>query len=194
MANQIYQVQVTLKDSKPKIWRRLLIPSDMLLADLHKVIQTSMGWTNSHLHQFIKDKKFYEVRQPDDDFWNDFKSIDYKKKKIRVSDLLPAEKETMIYEYDFGDGWEHVITLEKILPMEEGRKYPTCVAGKMACPPEDCGGVWGYAEMLKTIQQPEHEDYNDTIEWLGEDFEPEYFNIDEINDFLGEKNYGCISF
>ncbi|HUW05299.1 MAG TPA: plasmid pRiA4b ORF-3 family protein [Williamwhitmania sp.] len=194
MANQIYQIQIALKDSKPKIWRRLLIPSDMLLADLHKVIQTSMGWTNSHLHQFIKDKKFYEARQPDDDFWDDFKSIDYKKKKIRVSDLLLVEKETMIYEYDFGDGWEHVITLEKILPVEEGRKYPTCVAGKMACPPEDCGGVWGYAEMLKTIQQPEHEDYNDTIEWLGENFEPEYFNVDEVNEFLGEKNYGCLSF
>jgi hypothetical protein len=68
------------------------------------------------------------------------------------------------------------------------------VAGKMACPPEDCGGVWGYAEMLKTIQQPEHEDYNDTIEWLGENFEPEYFNVDEVNEFLGEKNYGCLSF
>lgn len=194
MANQIYQVQIELADSKPKIWRQLLIPSDMLLTNFHKVIQTSMGWTNSHLHQFIKDKKFYSVELEDDDFWDDSTSIDYKKKKIRVSDLLPKEKKTMIYEYDFGDGWEHLITLEKILPVEEGQKYPICVAGEMACPPEDCGGVWGYAEMLKTIQQPEHEDYNDTIEWLGEDFEPEYFNIDEINEFLGKKNYGCLSF
>ena len=189
---EIYQVQVSVINSKPKIWRRILIKSDFLLSDFHKVIQSSMGWTNSHLHQFIKDQNFYTVRMQDDDFWNEMNNVDYK--KMKVSDLLLKEKEKIVYEYDFGDGWRHDIVLEKILLNDEKMKFPVCLAGKRNCPPEDIGGVWGYKSMLEILKQPKHEEYKSYKEWLGNDFDPEYFDIDEVNKLLKSKNYGCFSF
>jgi len=120
--------------------------------------------------------------------------IDYRKKKLRIRDLLTFEKEKIIYEYDFGDSWQHEIILQKILPPDNTKEYPICVSGKRNCPPEDCGGVWGYAEMLEILSQPDYEDYHDTLEWLGEEFNPEYFNKDEINELLRTKNYGCLEF
>ncbi len=153
-----------------------------------------MGWTNSHLHQFIKNSTFYSIQDPDDDLWNDLNNVDYQKKKIRTSDLLKAEKDRVIYEYDFGDGWEHEIILEKILPVDNKIDYPICVTGKMNCPPEDCGGIWGYSDMLKILKKPDHEEYQSFIEWLGNDFNPEYFNKDEVNELLKEKDYGCLEF
>ena len=182
MNKKIYQVQITLKGSKPRIWRRLLVPSDTLLSDFHMIIQTAMGWTNSHLHQFVKDQTYYTVKMEDDTYWNDYDNIDYK--GLKISDLLSKGKENMIYEYDFGDGWEHKIVLEKILPFDEKIKYPVCTAGKMNCPPEDCGGIWGYYNMLEVLQNPEDEEYEDYREWLGDDFDPEYFDKDRINRLL----------
>jgi len=190
MTNKIYQIQITLKGFRPKIWRRLLIPSDLLLSDFHKVIQTSMGWTNSHLHQFIKNRTFYTVKMQDDDFWDEMDNVDYK--NMKVSDLLKKEKDKIVYEYDFGDGWEHDIILEKILPSDSNAKYPTCLNGKMNCPMEDCGGVWGYSDMLEILKNPDHEEYENYIEWLGEKFDPEYFNKDEVNELLRQEDYGCI--
>lgn len=188
MTKKVYQIQIALKGFKPKIWRRLLIPSDLLLSDFHKIIQTSMGWTNSHLHQFIKNRTFYTMKMQDDDFWNETDNVDYK--SIRISDLLRKEKEKIIYEYDFGDGWEHDIILEKLLPIDNKINFPVCLKGKMNCPPEDCGGVWGYSNMLEILKQPDHEEYESYIEWLGDDFNPEYFDKDEVNELLREKDYG----
>lgn len=166
-----------------------MVPSDLLLSDFHKVIQTSMGWTNSHLHQFIKDNTFYSARMQDDDFWDEMDNVDYK--NMKLSDLLKKEKEKMVYEYDFGDGWEHDIILEKILPVDKNTKYPVCLAGKMSCPPEDCGGVWGYADMLEILKDPDHEEYETYVEWLGGEFDPEYFDKDLVNQLLMEEEYGC---
>ncbi|MEN6618821.1 MAG: plasmid pRiA4b ORF-3 family protein [Rikenellaceae bacterium] len=191
MKKSIYQIQIALKGSKPKIWRRILVPSDLLLPDLHKIIQTTMGWTNSHLHQFIKDRTFYTVKMRGDDFWDELNNVDYK--KIKISDLLKEEKEKIVYEYDFGDGWEHDLLLEKILPVDEKLNYPVCLAGKMNCPPEDCGGVWGYSDMLEILKQPDHEEYDSYNDWLGEDFDPEHFDKDNVNAMLRTKGYGCIS-
>ncbi len=191
MADQIFQIQIALKGTKPKIWRRILIQSDKSLLDFHKIIQTTMGWTNSHLHHFIKDQTFYTIRYPNDDLWGFSNNVDYKKKKIKISDLLRLVKDKIAYEYDFGDGWLHVITLEKILPYDSTQKYPICIAGKRNCPPEDCGGIWGYAGMLQVLENPAHEEYSDLTDWLGEDFDPEYFDKTEINALLTEKNYGC---
>lgn len=188
----IYQIQIALTGFRPKIWRRVLVPSDLLLSDFHKVIQTTMGWTNSHLHQFIKNRIFYTVKYPGDLTWGEMNQIDYRKKKLRISDLLKAEKEKIIYEYDFGDGWNHDIILEKILADDDKANYPVCLSGKMNCPPEDCGGVWGYADMLEILKQPDHEEYDSYIEWLGGEFDPEYFNIDEVNKLLRKKGYGCM--
>ncbi|CAN5569204.1 hypothetical protein BH23BAC1_BH23BAC1_45630 [soil metagenome] len=186
---EIYQIQIALKRVKPKIWRRVLVPSDLLLSSFHKVIQTTMGWTNSHLHQFIKGGKHYIKKFPDDDLWDDTYQVDYK--KMKISNLLKAEKEHINYEYDFGDGWIHQITLEKIFPVDKNVRYPYCIAGKMNCPPEDCGGPWGYENMMEILKQPKHEEYESYLEWLGGKFDPEEFNIDEVNDRLKEKNYGC---
>jgi hypothetical protein len=177
-----YQIKITLKGSEPKIWRRILVPSELKLSDFHMVIQIIMGWTNSHLHQFIKNRTFYTERMKDDDTWGDMNNVDYR--KMNVSDLLTKEKEKIVYEYDFGDSWEHVVTLEKIIPFEENLQCPVCLAGEMSCPPEDCGGIWGYSNMLKILKQPDHEEYEDYLDWLGEEFDPEYFDIEGVNKIL----------
>jgi len=190
MTKKIYQVKISLKGSKPNIWRKLLIPSDMLLSDFHRVIQSTMGWTNSHLHQFIKNRTCYTARQKDDDSWDDWDNIDYK--KMKVSDLLKKEKEKIVYEYDFGDGWQHDIVLEQVIPDDGKLKYPVCLKGKMNCPPEDCGGVWGYYAMLEILEQPDHEEYESYLEWLGGDFDPREFDIEYVNELLQEEDFGCI--
>jgi len=182
MTNKIYQIQIALKGSKPKIWRRILVPSDLLLPDFHKIIQITMGWDNSHLHQFIKDRTFYTQRMADDDFWDDMDNIDYSKTKI--SDLLKKQKDRMIYEYDFGDSWEHDIILEKIENNGLDKTIPTCLTGKNNCPPEDCGGIWGYSDMLEILKHPDHEEYEEYLEWLGEEFDPKYFDKNKINEKL----------
>ncbi|GMT46199.1 MAG: plasmid pRiA4b ORF-3 family protein [bacterium] len=192
MKKKIYQIQIALKGSRPKIWRRILVPSDLLLSDFHKVIQTTMGWTNSHLHQFIKNRTFYARRMPDDYTWEELNNVDYK--EIKISDLLKKEKEKIVYEYDFGDSWEHEIILEKILPIDEEKKYPVCLTGKNNCPPEDCGGVWGYSDLLEIVKQPDHEEYEEYSEWLGEDFDPKYFDKDKINKMLRTTDFGCFEF
>ena len=119
---------------------------------------------------------------PDDDTWGEMDNVDYK--KMKISDLLKKEKEKIVYEFDFGDGWEHDVLLEKILPGDEKFKFPICLAGKMACPPEDCGGVWGYADLLEILKNPKHEEYDSYMEWLGGEFDPEYFDKDEVNKML----------
>lgn len=194
MPKHIYQIQIALKSSKPKIWRRVLMPSDLPLGDVHQIIQTAMGWENYHLHQFIKDKIFYTVRAPGETDWATMDINDYEKKKLRLSDLLKAEKDKMVYEYDFGDGWQHDLILEKILPVDPAIKYPVCTDGKMNCPPEDCGGVWGYADMLEILKNPGHEQYEEFLEWIGDEFDPEYFDLEDVNELLQENNYGCFGF
>ena len=172
MTKKTYQIQIALRGSKPKIWRRILVPSNLLLPDFHKIIQTTMGWTNSHLHQFIKNRIFYTRRMADD-------NVDYSKTKI--SDLLKKEKDRIIYEYDFGDSWEHEILVEEILPVEKDGHYPICLKGKRACPPEDCGGIWGYSDFLKAIEDINHPEHDDMLEWIGGGFDPEKFDIESIN-------------
>jgi len=187
-SNELYQLKITLDESKPPIWRRFLVPSGIKLPDLHKVIQTVMGWTNSHLHQFRKGDIFYSV--PDEDAVPEV--IDYT--KIRLHKVLVSVKDTLSYEYDFGDGWEHTVILEKILPNDGQFKNPVCVTGKRNCPPEDCGGVPGYERILEIIVDPENDEYEEITEWLGGDYDPEEFDRDFINDLLEEKDYGCIVF
>ena len=189
MKKQIYQIQVALKDFKPKIWRRVLIPSETLLPDLHKIIQTAMGWTNSHLHQFIIDGTYYTEKTKDNYLWDELDNVDYK--KIKISDFLTTEKQKIKYEYDFGDGWEHDVILEKILEPDPKMKYPVCIAGKISCPPEDCGGAWGYADMLEILKNPEHPEFQEFIDWLGDEFDPEEFDKDAVNEMLMAKNFGC---
>jgi hypothetical protein len=185
MSKKIYQIQIALKGSKPKIWRRILIDSDILLVDFHRIIQTTMGWTNSHLHVFSDGIEEYSPKEFEVEYAKDSRTV-------RLDKILKEENSTINYEYDFGDGWEHIIKLEKILTPNDKLQTPQCIAGKRNCPPEDCGGIWGYSDMLEILKQPEHKEYESYIEWLGDDFDPEYFNKDAINEMLKGKDFGCI--
>lgn len=172
---RIYQIKVTLKDSKPPIWRLLLVPASMTLAQLHGVLQEAMGWYNCHLHQFIAAGECYGEPDPS----ADFDVID--ERNIRLDRLLTTVRSSLVYEYDFGDSWEHKVELEKILPFDSQTTLPQCIKGSRACPPEDIGGVWGYEEFLKAIADPKHPEHEDYKEWLGEDFDPAHVDIDRIN-------------
>lgn len=188
MTDDIFQLKIVLRHSKPRIWRRIQIDPNILLADLHRIIQTSMGWSNSHLHQFMKDKLIFALPSKDD--YAVPVIIDYR--TVKTSALFKDPKDRMVYEYDFGDSWEHDIVLEKILRKDPKVKYPICIAGKMNCPPEDSGGVWGYAEMLKILKNRRHQEYQMYIDWLGGKFDPQRFDIQMINKQLQRKYFGCI--
>ena len=185
-SDNVFQLKITLNHIKPPIWRRVLVDSDIKLPDLHKIIQTVMGWTNSHLHQFIIGNQYYSL--PSDESF--YKVVDYR--RIKLDSLFNTPKSNYIYEYDFGDGWEHSIVIEKILPRKKNTYYPICIDGKRSCPPEDCGGTFGYENLITIINNPEHEEYDEMMEWLGDYFDPKEFNIDEVNEFLREKNFGCV--
>lgn len=176
--NQVYQLKITLRGSKPPIWRRVLIPSNFSLYKLHQVIQLAMGWTNSHLHQFLIDGRYYSIPSPED--WEPV--ID--ERRHSLAQIAPQVKRKFVYEYDFGDSWEHEIGVEKILPPEPGMKYPVCLKGKRACPPEDVGGVWGYENLLDALSDPKHEEHLSYLTWIGGEFDPEAFKLEEINQAL----------
>ncbi len=184
--SKIIQLKITLTYSKPATWRRIAVPSDYSFFDLHVAIQDAFGWYDQHLHQFFTDSPFKRNSQyerialplPDDE--EDV--ID--ERKVKISKYLSKPGDVMFYEYDFGDSWEHQILVENILPAEAGAEYPVCLAGKRACPPEDCGGIWGYDELLEIIRDPTHEEYKRMTEWLDGSFDPEEFNIDRINQSL----------
>ena len=178
----IYQIKVSLKDAKPPIWRRLLVPSNLTLGQFHRVLQISMGWMDSHLHQFISDGILYGMSGEELDFGMEIEN----ENKFKLSQLLKKEKDSLLYEYDFGDGWEHKVTLEKILPYDNKTELPKCIKGKLACPPEDCGGIWGYYDLLETINNPENPEHEEMLEWLGGDFDPEALDLEEINKLLSE--------
>lgn len=169
----IYQLKVTLRDSKPPIWRRFQVPADITLGKLHQVLQAVIGWTNTHLHQFIVDGEYYG--SPDPEFDLDIKS----EHRVRLHQVARSEKDKFTYEYDFGDGWEHVVLLEKVLPADPGVRYPVCLTGRRACPPEDIGGIWGYEEFLEVIRDEAHPEHEEMLEWLGRDFDPAYFDLEE---------------
>lgn len=174
-----YQLKVALKGAKPPIWRRFLVDSGMTLAELHDVLQTVMGWSDSHLHQFTAYGAAYGV--PDPEF--DLEGV-RDERKVKLAQIMRHEKDAMIYEYDFGDGWMHQITLEKILPVDAEAALPVCIKGKGACPPEDVGGLWGYYALLESLKDPQHPEHEEGTEWVGEDFDPDAFDLDWINALL----------
>jgi hypothetical protein len=185
MTGQIFQIQISLQGSKPKIWRRILVKSDITLVDFHKIIQTVMGWTNSHLHLFQHGRDSYSPEE--------FEVEDTKNsRKVKLNSLLKKEKDKIKYEYDFGDDWQHDILLEKILPLDKTMPIPSCIDGKGNCPPEDCGGIRGFEEIKTILANSKHKQYEEIMEWLGGEFDPDYFDKNEINEMLKTPDYGCV--
>ena len=174
-SDTLFQFKLTLLGIEPAIWRRIQV-QDCTLDKLHEHIQTAMGWTNSHLHQFeIKGKRYGNPELLDDGF-EDFECVD--SMKTIVSKILPTtgKRITFKYEYDFGDGWEHEVLFEGCPPLEKGKKYPLCLEGERACPPEDVGGVSGYEDFLAAIADPKHEEHENLLRWCGGKFSPDEFD------------------
>jgi hypothetical protein len=169
---KIYQLKVTLKDIRPAIWRRIQVYGDTRLLEMHAIVQAAMGWLDSHLHQFVVGNTYYAL--PEIDEFGDPNQKD--ERKARLDQILSTSRRKIIYEYDFGDGWEHEILLEKILEPESDVKYPRLIGGARGCPPEDCGGPGGYMEFLEAIADPEHERHDEYVEWIGRRFDPEEFD------------------
>ncbi|PAV13365.1 hypothetical protein ASJ81_18160 [Methanosarcina spelaei] len=180
----IYQFKISMKGITPQIWRRIQVPENYIFLDLHNAIQAAMNWEDYHLHEF-------EIQNPktgildrigtEGDDYEDFSDEPLvPEKKTKISKYFTLENKEALYRYDFGDNWQVKIRLEKILPRKEEMKYPVCTAGKRAAVPEDIGGIWGYEEMLDILKDPQNEEYEDTVEWLGEDFDPEYFNPKDV--------------
>jgi len=173
-----YQIKVTLLGAtKPPVWRRLEVPADLDLGQLHDLVQAAMGWLDCHLHVFSDGDTEYGVPDPELGFVDE--------RMVRLSQLLAGVGDQLRYAYDFGDGWEHDITLEKILPADAGKAGAICTAGKGACPPEDCGGVWGYQELKATLADPNADRHESMLEWLGldspGDFDPNRFSTEDVN-------------
>ncbi len=177
-ATATLQLKITLLDTKPPVWRRVLIPNNYTLGWLHSVIQTSMGWDGDHVHAFwVRDVMYQAIA--DEPFSNTNETEDEDAVTLAELYLKPGNK--IKYEYDFGDGWRHDIKVEKILPLDPDAAYPQCVAGAMACPPDDIGGAWGYSASLAALRDPRKPGHEDAVNWLGEDYDPELFEKDAIN-------------
>jgi hypothetical protein len=178
---RVLQLKISLVGvSKPPVWRGVPVPATMRLDHLHTVIQAAMGWTDTHMYEFTAGGVDYGPRDPELDLVDE--------RKARVGDLISQPRDRMRYTYDFGDYWQHDVVVEKVLPAEAGVRYPRCVAGKGRRPPEDCGGVWGYADLREALADPAHEEHAGMLEWLGletaAEVDPHAFDADQVNALL----------
>ena len=176
--DKIYQIKVGLLEINPLIWRRFLIPANVTLHRLHLVLQDVMGWQNYHLYRFKIGKKEYSTPDPD----NDFYELDFKNSyRAKLGNIIKEKGSIFLYEYDFGDGWEHQLLVEDIIDRDPEKQYPICIAGENASPHEDSGGPYGYMEMLEIIKNPYHEEFHSTRTWLGKKFDPYKFDLKLAN-------------
>ena len=172
---KIYQLKITLKYSSPPIWRRIQVPGNLDIIDLHDIIQVFMGWDNDHLFSFLVGGVRYE--DSEEISGPNIKDVS----KTSISTAFTRKGAKGIYTYDFGDTWEHEVLVEGIIDPEPGIKYPICLEGKCSCPPEDCGGVGGYYQLLDILKDHTHEAYNEMVEWIGDDIDPDKFDCEEVN-------------
>jgi len=180
---RVYQFKITLEGIKPPIWRRIQVSESYTFWDLHVAIQDAVGWDDYHLHLFeiinpstgMKEK----IGIPDEDFELDRETLPGW--ELKIADYFSMENPKADYQYDFGDNWEHSIEMEKIVARAKNVKYPLCIAGKRSCPPEDCGGIWGYEDFLEIIMNPDDERYEEMLGWVGGEFDPEQFDIKGVH-------------
>jgi len=179
-----FQLKISLNDIRPPIWRRVLT-KDCTLAKLHDIIQASMGWFNSHLHLFeIREDRYGDLFQWPKDYLDVLETLN--EEKLKLSQIVAQGIKKFGYEYDMGDSWRHTVVIEKTVPVEAGVKYPRCISGERACPPEDCGGPWGYPEFVEAIQKPRHKRHRELLEWVGGGFDPDKFDLEAVNEELKE--------
>jgi len=177
--DEIIQLKITLDGTNPPIWRRILVNKQTTFFELHHIIQIVMGWENCHLYEFnLKKKRIGETGIKFDGF-NSTSLLNAN--EVRLEDLITGTKDKFTYLYDFGDSWSHAIVVEKILPIENQVMYPKCIGGELNCPPEDCGGIYGFYDLLEIIGDKKHPERKEMIEWLGSKYDPKYFNEVEIN-------------
>ena len=152
-----------------------------------------MRWTNSHLHQFREgERRFSDPAFALDEFEDTPQVLD--ERKVTLIQVAPREDDELLYEYDFGDSWEHRVAVVKVLgPDPAAAEIARCLDGDRACPPEDCGGVWGYADLLKIIRNPRHKEHKTMLEWLGGPFDPEAFDLNKTNTFLRKLKWPCVT-
>lgn len=175
----VYQLKITLLDTKPPIWRRVLIDGAGTLDHLHEVIQAAFGWWGYHLHDFEVGRTRYAVPDPDDDWGAPTKD----ERRTRLDAIAKAGSK-LTYTYDFGDNWRHSIVVEKVLAADATTSVPALVDGRRAAPPEDCGGTWGYRELLDVLADPTHAERDERREWIGRPFDPDAFDPSEFEDNL----------
>ena len=169
----VLQLRVSIKGINPPIWRKLLVTSDTTLHDLHLMIQAAFGWYNYHLYEYSDGNENYS--RPDD--LDEFDSKDIDSTKVTLGDLNLSVGGKLTYLYDFGDYWEHTVSVQKILSLDTSISFPACIGGKRNCPPEDCGGIYGYYDVLKKATDPQDPEHNEMVEWLGE-YDPEEFDLE----------------
>jgi hypothetical protein len=182
---EIFQIKITLLDTKPAVWRRLLVPAGLSLGRLHECIQVSMGWTFSHLHEFLVGDKRYGV--PDPEFEDPANRV-YQETTVKLSTIAARGIKSFSYTYDFGDGWEHEILIERALPAESGVEYPRFLEGERRCPPENCGGPPGYEAFLEALADPNHPEHDSIMDWYGGDYDP-----DDIERYIIDIQLGRIA-
>jgi len=174
----VYQLKVTLKGVRPPIWRRIQVPQTYTFWDLHVAIQDAMGWSDSHLHEFSAinpSTKLAERIGVPSEYAPEIAPI-LPGWELRIDRYFSLDNPRADYYYDFGDDWRHSVVLEKVVPRDRGVRYPLCLAGRRACPPEDCGGTWGYEELLRKLGDPSDPEHSDMLEWLERPFDPEEFD------------------
>ena len=154
----VHQLKITLRGIRPPVWRRVVVAGGETLHHLHDVIQAAFGWYDSHLHEFDIDGERYGI--PHEEDWTPVRD----ERRVSIDQIAGAAK--VRYIYDFGDNWEHDIVVEKTFPADQIPIVPDCIEGRRACPPEDCGGTWGYAELLKIVADSDHPEHDDRVEWL----------------------------
>jgi hypothetical protein len=177
----MYRLRITLLDVEPAAWRVVLVPETITLPKLHAVIQTAMGWTNSHLHEFVIGGRRYSD-SPEEE-WEPGQIAD--EGGVMLETALGKAARTFDYVYDFGDDWHHAIVLEERQPLPpDSSSTVRCLAGERACPPEDAGGAYGYADFLEAIADPKHPDHHEMLEWCGGEYDPAHFDIDRVNTML----------
>ena len=172
------QLKVTLVGIEPPIWRRVLVDGSVSLADLHEILQIAVGWEQIHSHAFeIGGKRYVDIEEDDPE------ADEFDEQDAVIERVFAAAREGR-YEYDFGDDWQHHVLVEDTFTVPVELALAVCLGGERSCPPEDCGGSYGYANLLEAISDPGHEEFDEYIEWVGKDFDPEEFSLATTNAIL----------